>query len=76
MDTKVPAIKKTELVITALDYAHKHNLDIKRKDDVEKIIKAIDPMNINEDDVEELMKLLQNADQFIRADVVKKRKAS
>lgn len=63
MDNK--AIEKTELVIKALEYAHNHNLDINNKDAVKKILENFDPMHADEKDVEEFMKLLQNADTFL-----------
>lgn len=69
MDTKDPAIKKTEQVIDALSYAHEHNLDIQNKDDVKKILEVIDPEHSSEEDAEEFMKLLQAANALIEKDV-------
>jgi len=62
MDTKDPAAEKTELVIKALAYAHEHNLDINNRDDVKKILEAL---NAGDEDVEEFMNLLQNSDTFM-----------
>lgn len=59
MDEKV--IKKSELVIEVLDYAHEHNLDINDKATVKKILEHLDPKQ----DIEEFMMLLQNADTFL-----------
>ena len=68
MDTKDPAIEKTEQVIDALKYAHEHNLDIQNKDDVRKMLEVIDPKHSSEDDVEEFMRLLQAANALIGKD--------
>lgn len=62
MDTKDPAVEKTELVINALAYAHEHNLDINNRDDVKKILEAL---NAGDEDVDEFMNLLQNSDAFM-----------
>ena len=72
MDSNDKAIEKTELVITALEYAHTHNLDINSKDDVKKILKAIDSIHVSDKEVEEFIKLLQSADTFMEMTAVKK----
>ncbi len=69
MDTKDPAIEKTELVINALSYAHEHNLNIQNKDDVKKILEVIDPEHSSEVEAEAFMKLLQAANDLIEKDV-------
>lgn len=69
MDTKDPAIKKTEQVIDALSYAHEHNLDIQNKDDVNKILEVIDPEHSSEEEAEAFMKLLQEVNVLIEKDV-------
>lgn len=61
MDTKDPVTEKSELVIDALQYAHTNNLDINNKDDVKKILEALNA----DEDIEEFMSLLQNADVFM-----------
>ena len=43
MNTDENPVKKTEIVIKALDYAQTHELDINSKEDVKKIIEALDP---------------------------------
>lgn len=67
------AIKKTELVIKALEYAHKHELDINDRNHVKKILESISYGAINNEDVEEFMKLLQHADTFMEMTASKKR---
>ncbi len=69
MNTKDPAIEKTEQVINALSYAHEHNLNIRNKDDVKKILKVINFEHSGEEDAEEFMKLLQAANSLIEKDV-------
>lgn len=69
-DNKV--IEKTELVMKALEYANAHKLDINNKDDVKKILEALDPEHTSEIEVEEFMKLLQNADTFMEVTAYKK----
>lgn len=73
-NTNDPAVEKTELVVKALDYAHTHNLDISNKDDVKKIVEAVNPEHSSEEDIEELMKLLQAGDTFMEADADKRKK--
>lgn len=69
MDTKDPAIKKTEQVIDALSYAHENNMDIQNKDDVKKILEAIHAEKSSEADTEEFMRLLQATNALIEKDV-------
>lgn len=69
MNTNDPAIEKSELVVDALSYAHTNNLDIKNKEDVTKILQALNPEHSSEGDAEEFMRLLQGADDLIKADV-------
>lgn len=70
---KDPAVKMTEKVIDALSYAHKHNLDIDSKEDVQKILEAINPEHSSIEDTEEFMKLLQAANVLIEKDVERRR---
>lgn len=72
MNSNDKEIEKTELVINALDYAQKHNLDIKSKDDVKKILEAIDPEHANDEEVEEFMKILDSTDTFLEISALKK----
>lgn len=60
---KDPVVEKSELVIDALQYAQDHNLDINNKDDVKKILEALDPEHA--ENVEEFIELLKNADTFM-----------
>ncbi len=55
--------EKSKLVIDALAYAHDHNLDIKNKSDVEKILQALDPQHL--ENVDEFVELLKSADTFM-----------
>ncbi len=72
MDTNDKAVEKTELVVDALSYAHKNSLNINNKDDVKKILEVLDPQHMSDEEVEEFMKLLQNADTFMEITVTKK----
>jgi len=69
MDTNDPAVEKTALVINALHYAQVHNLDINNIDDVKKILEAL---NVENENVEEFMKLLQNAETLMDMQAAKK----
>lgn len=62
MDTKDPVAEKTELVIDALQYAHSNGLNINDKNDVKKILEAL---NAGDEDIDEFMNLLQNTDAFM-----------
>ncbi len=73
MDTNDLTIKKTELVIEALSYAHTNNLDINNESDVEKILEALDPEHSGEENVKEFMKLLQAGNTLIEKDVERRR---
>ena len=74
MDTDDKAIKTTKIIIEALTYAHSHNLDISKEEDVEKILNVVDTENLFQGDVMEFMKLLHSADTLIEDDV-KRRKS-
>lgn len=52
--------EKSELAIDALQYAHDHNLDINKREDVEKILESVDPEG--KENIDEFIKLLKNAD--------------
>jgi hypothetical protein len=67
------AKEKTELVINALEYAHEHELDINNNEDVKKILENVDDRYIDENEVEEFMALLQNADTFMEMNASKKK---
>ena len=68
MDNNDQVIKKTELVIDALSYAHKNQLDINNESDVKVILKAVDPENADETDILEFMSLLQATNNLMQAD--------
>ena len=59
------AIEKTKLIIEALRYAQKHNLDISSREDVKKILEDIDPQSSSEEDIKVFMGLLQDTGTFI-----------
>jgi len=69
MNNNDQVIKKTELVIDALSYAHKNQLDINNESDVKVILKAVDPENADQTDVLEFMSLLQATNNLMHADV-------
>ena len=68
MNNNDQVIKKTELVIDALSYAHKNELDINNETDVKEILKAVDPENADETDILEFMSLLQATNNLMQAD--------
>ncbi len=68
MNNNDQVIKKTELVIDALSYAHKNELDINNESDVIEILKAVDPENADEADILEFMSLLQATNNLMQAD--------
>lgn len=65
MNSKYNATEIAELVTDALRYAHKHNLDINSQEDVKKILEALEPQPMNEEEVKTFMSLLQDADTFM-----------
>ena len=69
---KDPIVEKSELVIDALTYAQDHSLDINNRDDVAKILEALDPEH--KEDVDEFMELLKNAEAAM--DILAKKKDS
>ncbi len=74
MNNNDQVIKKTELVIDALSYAHKNQLDINNEDDVKVILKAVDPEQADNTDVVEFMGLLKAANTLMKEDA-KRRKS-
>lgn len=55
--------KKSELVVDALQYAHDHDLDINKVDDVQKILDVLDPDH--KEDVAKFVELLKTSDTFM-----------
>ena len=74
MNNNDQVIKKTELVIDALSYAHKNELDINNESDVKEILKAVDPENADNTDVVEFMGLLQATNNLMQADAEHRKK--
>lgn len=56
-------VKKSELVIDALQYAHDHNLDVNNVGDVQKILDVLDPDH--KENVAEFAELLKTSDTFM-----------
>lgn len=56
-------IKKSELVIDALQYAHDHDLDINDIGVVEKILDVLDPEH--KENLGEFMELLKTSDAYM-----------
>ena len=56
-------LKQSEVILDALQYAHDHDLDIHIKEDVEKILTAIDPNHIQ--NIDEFTQQLSSADDFL-----------
>ncbi len=73
MDDKNVAIEKFGLVIDALTYAHENNLDINSKEDVKKILLALEHDQVNDEEVDEFMLLLQAGNMFIEKDAQKRK---
>jgi hypothetical protein len=55
--------KKSVLVIDALQYAHDHNLDINKVEDVQKILDILDPGH--KENVVEFAELIKTSDAFM-----------
>lgn len=55
--------KKSELVIDALQYAHDHNLDINKINDVQQILDVLDPDH--KENVAEFTEILKTSDTFM-----------
>lgn len=56
-------VKKSELVIDALQYAHDHNLDINNIGDVQKLLDVLDPEH--KENATEFAELLKTSDTFM-----------
>ena len=61
MNSNDQVLEKSKLVTSALEYAHDNSLNISNRDDVKKILDALDA---GDENVEEFMNLLQNAEAF------------
>lgn len=66
--------KAAKLVLEAYQYARVNNLDVNKREDVIKILKAIDPENFSEENVEPIMIGLQATATRIKADLERKNK--
>lgn len=58
-----PVVKKSELVIDALQYAHDHGLNVQNEADVRKILGVLDPNHTQ--DVAEFIELIKTSDVFM-----------
>ncbi len=58
-----PVVEKSKLVLDALQYAHDHNLDINKRESVERILKVLDPQHL--ENIDEFEELLKNSDAFM-----------
>jgi len=63
-------VKKSELVVDALQYAHDHKLDINNKDDVREILEVLDPEH--KEDVDDFIEILKTSDTFMGMDAREK----
>jgi len=61
MDNTV--VKKSELLIDALQYAHDHNLDVANKNHVQEILNVLDPDH--NEDLEDFIQLLNTSETFL-----------
>jgi len=65
--------EEVKLVLKVNQYAFKHNLDINKREDVVKILKAIDP-DFKEEKVDPIMIALKATSVRIRSDLEKRNK--
>ncbi len=75
MDIKDPVEEHAKLILDAYSYALENNLDITNKQDVVKILEAVNPGNSSEEFAESLIPVLQMTDHMIKTDL-EKRKSS
>lgn len=66
--------KAAKLVLEAYQYARENNLDVNKREDVVKILKAIDPENFSEENVEPIMIGLQATATKFRTELEKRNK--
>lgn len=57
------AAKMSALVIDALQYAHDHNLDVTKKEDVSKILDALDPNHTQ--NLDTFFEILKTSDVYL-----------
>lgn len=65
-------VKKSELVIDALQYAHDHDLDINNLNDVQKILDVLDPDHI--EDAAQFAELLKSSETYMNMKAAGKKK--
>ncbi len=70
----IDPIKESKIVMEAYQYSRKNNLDIKNREDVVKILKAIDADDFSEERVDTLMIALQIIASKIRKDLERRGK--
>lgn len=76
MDTKDPVEEHAKLILDAYSYALEHKLDIRNKQVIVKILKAVNPGNSSEDFAESLIPVLHMTDHMIKTDLEKRRKVT
>ena len=65
MNTDDNAAKIMALMINAIDYANKHKLDLNNKEDLKKILNAVDPNHLSGLDLDEFTNLIQASYNFM-----------
>jgi len=76
MDIKDPVEEHAKLILDAYSYALEHKLNIKSKTDVVTILKVVNPEHSSEENAEDLMPVLQIADDMIKTDFAKRKKST
>jgi hypothetical protein len=76
MSLKDPVEESAKLVLDVYDYALDHNLDIKSKEDVKKILEELNPEHASNEAVEAIMPMLSVTDTLIKKDLTGRKKQS
>ncbi len=74
MNPNDTAENEAKLVLDIYEYALTHSLDVENRSDVEKILEALNQMNVSDEQIGRLMKALQITAARVKEDLSNRKK--
>ena len=76
MNADSPAEEEAKLVMDIYDYALTHSMNVESRDDVTKILQALNQENMSDERVDRLMTMLQITAKRIQSDLDRRKKVN
>lgn len=76
MNTNNPIEEEAKLILDMYEYALANNLNVENRNDVIKILEALDQTNISDDHLEQLVKAIQITAKRIQSDLDSRKKVN